>query len=75
MDSRFIFLHCVRSELWGHRDRSRTRESKNRAKRGRSAEGKSAAQSEDVMGSEIKVAKPDMELSRKAAIAPYVPVP
>ena len=37
--------------------------------------GKSAMQSEDVMRSELIVAKPVSYLSRKAAIVSYVPVP
>ena len=51
------------------------RERENRCKRGRSAEGKSAAQSEDVTRSEIKVAKHVSHVPRKAAIAYLVPVP
>ena len=69
MDIRFIFLNYVSSELWGSRNRSRTRESKDRAKRGSRMGGKSPMQSEGVTGSELIVAKPAMGLPRKAAIA------
>ena len=75
MDIRFIILNYVWSEMWGHRGRKRTRESKDRAKRRSRAAGKSAAQGKGVTGSEPIVAKPRMQLSRKAAIAPYIPVP
>ena len=53
MDNRFIFLYCDISELWGHRDQNRTRESKDRDKQGRSLVGKTAKQSEAVIWSEI----------------------
>ena len=59
----------------GTRDVNGSRERKDRSKRGRCLAGKSVRQTEDVTGSEIKVAKPGYMLSRKAAIVPYVPVP
>ena len=52
-----------------------SREWKYRYKRKRSTVGKSAVQSEDVMCSEIKVAKYVSHVPRKAAIVLYVPVP
>ena len=52
-----------------------SREWKYRYKRKRSTAGKSAVQSEDVMWSEIKVAKYVSHVPRKAAIVLYVPVP
>ena len=66
-------LHMVRTV--GTRDVNGSRERKDRSKRGRRCKGKSVHQSEDVKGSEIKVAKSGYMLSRKAAIVPYVPVP
>ena len=48
---------------------------KSRYKRGRSVTGKSVIQSEDVMWSEISVAKRGSHVPRKAAIVLYVPVP
>ena len=54
---------------------STSREWKYRYKRRRSLVGKSARQSEDVMWSEIKVAKYVSHVPRKAAIVLYVPVP
>ena len=59
----------------GTQAESVSREWKDRYKRGRRTVGKSAVQSEDVMRSEIKVAKLVSWLSRKAAIVYIVPVP
>ncbi len=66
-------LHMDRTV--GTQKESVSREWKDRPKRNRSEAGKSVSQSEDVMGSEIKVAKYVSWLPRKAAIVPYVPVP
>ena len=54
---------------------SMSRDCKARCKRGRSLVGKSARQSEDVMRSELLVAKLMSRLPRKAAIVYIVPVP
>ena len=54
---------------------SQSREWKNRYKRSIGAIGKSVAQQEDVMWTELKVGKLVSELSRKAAIVLYKPVP
>ena len=59
----------------GTRDVNGSRERKDRPKHRRRCAGKSAQQARGVTGSEIKVAKSGYMLSRKAAIAPYVPVP
>ncbi len=66
-------LHMDRTV--GTQKESVSREWKDRSKRGRSSVGKSALQSEDVKGSEIKVAKHVSWLPRKAAIDLYVSVP
>ncbi len=52
----------------GTQKESVSREWKYRSKRGRRIVGKSAMQAEDVMGSELKVAKYVSRLPRKAAI-------
>ena len=67
MDSRFIFLHHVSSELWGHGEEARARDGAG-SKRGIRTEGKPAVQGEPVTGSEGRVAKSVEEPSRKAAI-------
>ena len=54
---------------------SQSREWKNRYKRSIGVVGKSATQQEDVMWTEVKVGKLVSELSRKAAIVLYKPVP
>ena len=59
----------------GTQRESRTREWKDRGKRGTGMAGKSAIQREDVMRSEIKVAKSVDLVSRKAAIVYIIPVP
>ena len=59
----------------GTRDVNGSRERKDRSKRSRCLIGKTVRQTEDVRGSEKKVAKSGYTLSRKAAIEPYVPVP
>ena len=59
----------------GTQKESVSRERKDRSKHRRRCAGKSAQQARGVTGSEIKVAKSGYMLSRKAAIAPYVPVP
>ena len=59
----------------GTQTESTTREWKDRDKRGRRVIGKSVTQSEDVMWSELLVAKCVSQLPRKAAIAYIVPVP
>ena len=66
-------LQCIRNV--GTQTESRSREWRNRCKRGRRTAGKSAVQSKDVTRSEIKVAKPVSWLSGKAAIVYIVPVP
>ena len=66
-------LQCIRNV--GTQTESRSREWRNRCKRGRRTAGKSAVQFEDVTRSEIKVAKPVSWLSGKAAIVYIVPVP
>ena len=67
MDSRFIFLHHVSSELWGHGEEARARDGAG-SKRGIRTAGKSAVQGEPGTGSEEGVAKSVEEPSRKAAI-------
>ena len=52
-----------------------TREREDRGKRGSGMTGKPVMQHEDVMRSEIKVAKHVSHASRKAAIVHTVPVP
>ena len=52
-----------------------SREWKNRCKQGSRLIGKSVAQSEDVMRTEIKVGKFVSLASRKAAIVYMIPVP
>ena len=59
----------------GTQGESMSREWKDRYKRRRSADGKSAAQSKSVMWSEVRVAKHADPLSRKAAIVFHAPVP
>ena len=59
----------------GTREESKSREWKDRCKRGRSVAGKSVTQSEDVMRTEIKVGKFVSLASRKAAIVYMIPVP
>ena len=59
----------------GTQTESQSRERKDRCKRGRRVIGKSVTQSEDVMRSEIKVAKLVSWLPGKAAIVYIVPVP
>ena len=59
----------------GTQKESASREWKDRCKRGRSVSGKSGTQSEDVMRSEISVAKSVSWLPRKAAIVHKIPVP
>lgn len=59
----------------GTQRESRIREWKDRNKRGRRMVGKSAMQAEDVKWTEIKVGKSVSQLSRKAAIVLYAPVP
>ena len=75
MDNRLKFLYYDITETVGTQKESTTLEWKTGAKRGRSAIGKSVAQSEDVMGSELKVAKCVSLLPRKAAIVYIIPVP
>ena len=67
MDSRFIFLHHVSSELWGHGEEARARNGAGSKQRIRTV-GKSAVQGESVTGSELRVAKSAGKPSRKAAI-------
>ena len=75
MDNRLRFLYCCMAELWGHRWRAQT----GNGKTGASEVGVRLAnppyRPEDVMHSELKVAKCVSQLSRKAAIAHAVPVP
>ena len=59
----------------GTRKESGTGERKDPGKRGRSMGGKSPMQSEDVMRSEMLVAKSVSQPSRKAAIVYAIPVP
>ena len=66
-------LHMVRTV--GTRGVNGSRERKDRSKRRRRFIGKTVKQAKGVTGSEIQVAKSGYMLSRKAAIAPYVPVP
>ena len=74
MDNRLRFLYYSITELWGRRRRALPG-MESRGKHRRGTAGKTAVQPKGVTGSEIIVAKSGYMLSRKAAIAPYVPVP
>ena len=75
-DGQLVEIPVLRNNrTGGTQTESRSREWKDRYKRGRSTVGKSAVQSEDVTRSELRVTKLVSWLPRKAAIVYYVPVP
>ncbi len=65
----------IHNRTVGTQKESTSREWKDRYKRGRSALGKSGAQSEDVKWTEVLVGKRASWLPRKAAIVYVLPVP